>query len=241
MRVCVITDNEFIFKKFVNLIYNSKHDFDFYYSSFNKIFVEKYKDSETFKPLCLKDMDERFFKMYDVFISLHSKQIFPDELVQNHRCINVHPGLNPYNRGWYPQVFSIINKLPVGVTIHEMDKELDHGPIICQKELVIKSYETSFDVYNRILSTEIEMIEEHLDEIIENRYKLYAMDNEGNVNYKEDFNRLCEIDLKKKGTFGEFIDLLRATTFDKYDNAFFVDEDGKKVFVSVNLKKVPYN
>ena len=60
---------------------------------------------------------------------------------------------------------------------------------------------------------------------------------EGNINYKEDFDRFCKINLNKEGTFGEFIDLLRATTFAKYDNAYFVDEEGNKVFVSINLKK----
>ena len=46
----------------------------------------------------------------------------------------------------FQQVFSILNKLPVGVTIHEMDEQLDHGIIIVQKEINIFSWETSCDV-----------------------------------------------------------------------------------------------
>ncbi len=143
---------------------------------------------------------------YDLVFSLHCKQLFPSDIVNNVRCINVHPGLNPHNRGWFPQVFSIINKLPIGVTIHEMDEELDHGPIIVQKELVIKIWETSYDVYKRIQELEIELIKENLLRIINNNYKAFLPVSEGNINLKKDFNELCEIDLDKKVSYREAID-----------------------------------
>ena len=237
MNICVITDNEFIYSRFSDMVKESADNYDFYYSSFNKAFLEKYEECDSFKPIRLKRMDDCFFCKYDLFMSLHCKQLFPDILVDNYRCINVHPGLNPYNRGWFPQVFSILNKKPVGVTIHEMDQELDHGSILFQEEVSVYSYDTSQDVYQRIQDKEIEMLREHLEEIVNKKYIAKKMVGEGNINYKEDFDRLCKINLNKEGTFGEFIDLLRATTFAKYDNAYFVDEDGNKVFVSINLKK----
>ncbi len=93
---------------------------------------------------------------YKLVISAHCKKIFPPKLVNSFRCINIHPGLNPYNRGYYPQAFSLINKLPVGATIHEIDEKLDHGPIIFQEEVVIESIDTSFSLYNKIIKKEIE-------------------------------------------------------------------------------------
>lgn len=239
-RICVVTDNEFIFDNFINLVEKRglRENFHFFYSSFNKGFSCKYKDSLDFRPIRLKnETEESFFSKYDLFLSLHCKQLFPEELVNNHKCINVHPGLNPYNRGWFPQVFSIINKLPVGVTIHEMDKELDHGPIICQQEVEIYDYDTSLDVYTRIQQLEMDMVAEHLESILNNTYNTNEPFSEGNINYKTDFDKICEINPNQQGTFGEFIDLLRATTFAKYDNAYFYDKDGNKIFVSINLKK----
>ena len=76
-----------------------------------------------------------------LIISLHCKQLFPKGLISTVKCINVHPGLNPHNRGWYPQVFSIINKRPLGATIHEIDEELDHGDVIAQKEVPVFSWD----------------------------------------------------------------------------------------------------
>lgn len=236
-NVCVITDNAFIFENFLEIIANYTCSFDFFFSEKNSVFKTKYKNSTKFKPIELNGMGRSFFEKYDVFFSLHCKQIFPDYMVNNYRCINVHPGYNPYNRGWFPQVFSIINKYPIGVTIHEIDNELDHGDIIVQELLEIEDYETSSDVYQRILDLELKLLRKHLPELIENTYNTKKMENEGNVNYRKDFNKLCQIDLEKIGTFREFIDLLRATSFSGYDNAFFKDEYGNKIYISINLKK----
>ncbi len=240
MDVCIITDNNYLFENFKKLISerNVGDDFfRFYYSFSNKTFIEKYKDSIDFSPICLKEKNEQFFSQYDLYISLHCKQLFPESLVKKHRCINIHPGFNPYNRGWFPQVFSILNKEPIGVTIHEMDEKLDHGSIIFQEELSIFSYDTSYDIYKRILSKEIEMLEKHLDNLLSGDYTARSVCSEGNINFKSDFDRLCHLDLEQQGSFGSFIDILRATTFEGYDNAFFYDEYGNKIYITINLKR----
>lgn len=143
---------------------------------------------------------------------------------------------NPYNRGWYPQVFSILNKKPVGVTIHEVDTELDHGSVIDRREVAIHGYDTSYDVYQRILKMEIRMLEEHLSDLIVGTYQSIPMESEGNINYRRDFERICKLDLESIGTLREHIDLLRAVTFQGYNNAFFLEGD-EKIFVSIKLER----
>ncbi|CAM3209509.1 dTDP-4-amino-4,6-dideoxyglucose formyltransferase [Mycobacterium intermedium] len=173
---------------------------------------------------------------YDLLLSLHCKQKFPAELIEQIRCVNVHPGLNPYNRGWYPQVFSLINGLPVGVTIHEIDEELDHGPIIAQQECAIESWDTSGTVYARLMEVERQLVLEHFPAIRDGGYQTTQPPSEGNLNYKKDFAALRELDLTERGTFGAFLNRLRALTHDEYRNAWFVDESGRKVFVRVVLE-----
>lgn len=238
MKVCVVTDNAYIFESFLDLLSRKPregHSFDFYFSPWNHAFREKYGSQAS--PVRLKEMDEHFFGAYDLFLSLHCKQLFPEELVNHHLCINVHPGYNPYNRGWFPQVFGIMNKLPIGVTIHQMDTELDHGPILWQQKLELRADDTSKDIYNRILALEMELIEAHLDDLLTGNYTLTPMCGEGNINYKQDFDDLCRIDLNKTATYGEMIDFLRAMTFAPYNNAYFYDTDGKKVYVGITMKK----
>ena len=88
---------------------------------------------------------------YDLVISIHCKQMFPKHLIESVRCINVHPGFNPYNRGWYPQVFSIIDGSASGVTIHEIDELIDHGKIIVQKKIELTEWDTSGSAYKKIM------------------------------------------------------------------------------------------
>lgn len=240
MKVCIITDNLYIYDNFMILLEKKNlqnHSFDFFYSPWNKALAEKSGENGGMKPIRLKEQGAEFFDSYDLFLSLHCKQLFPDEMVNNHLCINVHPGYNPYNRGWFPQVFGIMNKLPVGVTIHQMDTELDHGPILWQETLELKSDDTSKDIYDRILALEMRLMDEHLEDLLTGNYTLTPMAEEGNINYMQDFDALCRIDPDKPATYGEVIDFLRAMTHAPYSNAYFTDADGKKVYVGITLKK----
>jgi methionyl-tRNA formyltransferase len=47
---------------------------------------------------CVSDLKES----YHLILSFNCKQIFPADLVSSVTCKNVHPGFNPYNRGWFP-------------------------------------------------------------------------------------------------------------------------------------------
>ena len=186
--------------------------------------------------LDVRDQTSMVISTYGLVLSIHCKQIFPSGLVHGIRCANVHPGLNPHNRGWYPQVFSIIDGLPSGVTIHEIDDELDHGPIIAQKEYKIQSWDTSGSAYAKIMATERDLVLEHFIAIRDRTYDAVAPDKEGNLNHKKDFDELKQIDLMQRGTFGEFINRLRALTHDNFRNAYFIDDSGTKVFVRISLE-----
>lgn len=234
MRLVILTDNILIYKSFRGIIESAFDGKVEYYCSpsSEKMFLE-------FKDVLVLDIKQDYKKVLDadLVISCHCKKIFPSELVNTVRCINVHPGLNPFNRGWYPQVFAINNKLPHGATIHEMDEKIDHGSIIVQEKVDIFDTDKSSDVYNRVLEAEINLFRDNITTILSNSYTTRAMDNEGNYNSIQDFKDLCQIDMSKKGTFKEFYDLIRSLTHDPYSNAFFYDKNGDKVYISINIEK----
>jgi methionyl-tRNA formyltransferase len=186
----------------------------------------------------MKNVDDikSIISKYDLVISAHCKQIFPEKLVNGVRCINIHPGFNPYNRGWYPQVFSIVNKKPIGCTIHIMDAEIDHGDVIYQKEIKVNSWDTSLDVYKRVIDAEKQLINKHLLDLVSENYECKKLEDDGNYNGIKDFNKLTSLDLSSNGTLREHIDLLRALTHGNFGNAFFVDDGGNKVFVRLFLE-----
>lgn len=241
-KILVISDNEPLVIRFKSLVAKGLfggHMLDFAFSEKNTALAAKYADSNEFFPVHVKKQCGEILGHYDLVISLHCKQLFPPALVNGVRCINVHPGLNPHNRGWFPQVFSILNGLPCGATIHEIDEQLDHGGIIAQKAVKIEPWDTSLTAYNKILDAEMELIEAYMPDIIEGKYEVKAPGSEGNLNLKKDFDALCEIDLDSVGSFQEHINRLRALTHGQYANAYFLDENGRKVFLKLEL--IPEN
>jgi len=241
-KILLLTDNEDLLHRFRALIQekrledDSRFSFEYAFSFNNKTFIEKFRTTDWIKPLKVMDKVDYLSDRYSMIFSLHCKQIFPPELVTAVKCINIHPGLNPYNRGWFPQVFSIINSLPCGATIHEIDEQLDHGPIICQKEVKIEMWDTSLSAYKKILDTEIDLLREHLSKILNQEYETLT-GGEGNLNLKKDFDSLCEIELDDRDSFRNHINKLRALTHGDYENAYFTDEAGNKIFLKIELKR----
>lgn len=199
--VLIVSNNDYVGERISEIFYKNKVD---------HLLAEKLCDGE-----------------WDLIISAHSKQIFPKDIVDRYRCINIHPGLNPFNRGMFPHVFSIINGLPAGVTIHEMDQYIDNGRIIVQSEVSIRDDDTSETLYDRVIEREIELFDEYFD--------LIVYGGKGNINTMEDYKKLCELDMGSVGTLEQHINLLRALTHGDYKNAYYLDKDGKRVYVQIKL------
>ena len=242
-NILIISDNPHLAYEFEKVLLNHTDQFGNY-----AIAISPFSPKEVFKEIrtneivtldLKKDPDINFIiKHFDLVFSIHCKQIFPNKIVEKIKCINIHPGYNPINRGWFPQVFAIINDLPIGATIHEIDTQLDHGKII-DRELVPKyQWDTSLDIYKRVQNKEIELIKKNIKKILNGSYKPFNPENEGQLFLKKNFNDLLQLDLEKKATFKEFIDYMRALTHGDYKNAFFLDpESGQKIYVSIELTR----
>lgn len=240
MKFLVLSDNKFLITEFNRLLKQKKlyaaNEWRFACSPSNSALLND--KGVPVKPEAL-DIKTRYKELldYDIIFSLHCKQLFPAELVKKVKCINVHPGFNPYNRGWFPQVFSILNKMKAGATIHLMDEQLDHGAILAQREIRIEKWDTSLSAYNKIQQAEVDLLDENLEKIIAGNYTAEQHTVEGNVNLKKDFNALCEIEMEKKVSMEEAIDYLRAMTHGDYMNAWFKDPaTGKKIYVKITLQ-----
>jgi methionyl-tRNA formyltransferase len=239
-KVLVVIDNIFQYEKIKKIILrkNLQDTFDFRHSIV-KSSIWNHEDFQNKQDsiIDVKKSINEIIQKYSLVISIHCFQFFPKELVNQIRCINIHPGYNPINRGWYPQVFAIVNKLPIGATIHEMDDKLDNGPIIARKFVENYLWDTSYSIYKRVLDAEIELLEENFDSIISSTYKLIQPENSGNMFKKVDFENLCKFDLNEFGTFSSFYDKLRALSHGDYKNGYFIDElTKKKIYVKLEIE-----
>lgn len=69
-------------------------------------------------------------------VSYNYRHIVPEEIIRllPGRMINLHISLLPWNRGSDPNVWSIIDRTPRGVTVHQLAKGLDTGDVLFQQE-----------------------------------------------------------------------------------------------------------
>lgn len=238
-RILVVIDNRRQYEKIKQIIHEKNRNdlsFDFWHSN---VHTDIWNHSDFYnqnKVLNIKEKTDWIIANYYMVISVHCYQFFPASLVNNIKCINIHPGYNPINRGWYPQVFAIVHDLSIGATIHEMDEKLDNGPIICRKFVEKFPWDTSLSIYDRVLDAEMELFHGNFNEIFDSTYTSKKPEKGGNFFSKKDFRDLCEIDLNQNVTFKEAINRLRSLTHGDYLNAYFLDPNsGKKVFLNLTL------
>lgn len=92
------------------------------------------------------------------YILIAGAGLLPDELVENHKLINSHPGWLPKVRGLDSLKWAIHNKQPLGVTCHFVDSEADAGFLIEQREVPIYENDTFHSVAYRQYEIEIDML-----------------------------------------------------------------------------------
>jgi methionyl-tRNA formyltransferase len=83
----------------------------------------------------------------DVFVVASFGKILPKALIELPKfgSVNVHPSLLPKYRGPSPIQNSILNLGEPGVTIIEMDDQMDHGPILAQTGVPISPWPDHYD------------------------------------------------------------------------------------------------
>ena len=160
LNVLLISDNLFIVRAVEDALQSVTQDINL------TVRCSKSTKDLSFPTINVQQESPWIVENFDVVVSGHCKQLFPAQLVNGTRCINIHPGLNPHNRGWFPQVFSILNGKPLGATIHVIDEALDHGPILAQKEVPVFSWDTSLSAYQRVQEAEKKLIEDSLEDIL---------------------------------------------------------------------------
>jgi len=90
-----------------------------------------------------------------------------------HRILNIHPSLLPACPGLegQEQAFAYGVKI-VGCTVHLVDEELDHGPIIVQKTVPVLDGDDEHSVAARILEQEHIAYSEAINIVLEGQYEI---------------------------------------------------------------------
>lgn len=84
----------------------------------------------------------------EIFISVLYDKILPASFLEGRRCYNFHPGILPQYRGAGAFSWAILNgEKETGITLHEIDGDIDHGPIIDIIRMPISAKDTAESLY----------------------------------------------------------------------------------------------
>lgn len=107
------------------------------------------KGIPTYQPDSLKGLPQDsplHTQTYDVFIVASYGKIIPDDILALPKkgTLNVHPSLLPKYRGPSPIESVLLDgNMTTGVSIIELDSEMDHGPILIQSAFIINPSATA--------------------------------------------------------------------------------------------------
>lgn len=99
---------------------------------------------------------------FDLAVSYTYRYILTKEMLLslNNNVVNIHNSYLPWNRGADPNIWSIVDNTPRGVTLHYMDDTLDKGSIIAQKLVGKKAEETLQSTYEELDKAAKELFKE---------------------------------------------------------------------------------
>ncbi len=173
----------------------------------------------------------------DIVVAVGYAHIVPEEIlaVPTEGCLNVHPGYLPHARGYNPNVWSIVEDLPAGATVHFMDPGVDTGDIVARKQVESSFADTGKSLYERIERACVELFTGVWPDIEDRTVDATEQDDsESTYHYQSDFEDLCRLNPDKQYTLEELLDILRALTFPPFDNAQ-IEVDGETYYIEVDI------
>lgn len=108
-------------------------------------------------------LTEQLQKDQPEYVLIAGAGLLPDELVENFKIINTHPGFLPKTRGLDSLKWAITKNVEVGVTTHFVDTEADAGFLIEQRTVPVYRNDTFHSLAYRQYEMEIEMLVESIE------------------------------------------------------------------------------
>ena len=103
---------------------------------------------------------------FDWLLNLWGSHIFSGaELRKARKSLNIHPGILPGARGSNPVIHSMLGQIKLGVTIHEIEEDIDSGDIYCLEEINSSTFITGREAYEHVVESAISLFSKKWPEI----------------------------------------------------------------------------
>lgn len=141
-------------------------------------------------PITVSEIDKL---MPNLVISYNYQHIVREDVINRmgDRIINMHTSFLPWNKGASPNIWSFIEDTPKGVTIHRLEKGLDTGKIIVQKQLEFDELtETLSSTYSKLNEEIIQLLIDNWDMIAAGDYILTEQNGNGSYHKTSDLKAI---------------------------------------------------
>lgn len=156
--------------------------------------------------------------------------IIPELVLSSLPILNIHPAVLPLNRGCHHSFWGIIDKTPLGATLHWMTKELDQGPIISQITFCDDGFVSAGDIQEKSNQLCIELLAEYIDSILEGK-SISKAQSLGTYHSKKEIIAASTLSCNNKISVDYLFDLCRAVNNKK--NGFIIEKDGRKFLIKI--------
>ena len=129
----------------------------------------------------------------DLVISYNYRHIVKEDVINlmGDRIINMHTSYLPWNKGASPNIWSFIDNTPKGVTIHRLEKGIDTGKIIFQKQVMFdEDIETLSTTYSKLNEEIVNLLIDNWDDISTFNYNLIDQAGLGSYHRTSDLDAL---------------------------------------------------
>jgi methionyl-tRNA formyltransferase len=151
--------------------------------------------------------------------------------------VNTHPSLLPYSRGKHYNFWSIVERVPFGVSLHMVEEGIDSGDIVAQTELPHGWEDTGGSLFHKAREAMLKLVQETYPKLRELDFKTRSQDlAAGTFHHSSELEAASSIDLEKTYVARDLLNLLRARTFPGYPACVFSAGDAEYE-VRIEIKK----
>ncbi len=151
--------------------------------------------------------------------------------------VNLHTSLLPLNRGSYPNVWTIVDDTPAGVTMHLVDRGVDTGPVLAQEQVETRPDDTGLTLNARLEAAMVRLFKTNWEKFANGELQPVPQnDAEATLHRASDTSQIDCIDLDATYRAGDLINILRARTYPPHRGAWF-EVDGQKYFMELKIEK----
>ena len=154
--------------------------------------------------------------------------------------INLHPSLLPFGRGKHPNFWSIKDREPFGVSIHLVDKLIDHGPVLVQKKVEVSWLDNGKTTYEKSITEIDSLFKENYANLVEivksQTYKVQDFE-AGSFHNSKQLDEASVIELDSNYTARDLLNLIRARTFHGRPSCTFI-EDNRRYSIIVKIEEL---